>query len=96
MSKKIGIYVLTAIAKEVIRVANRNKQRIIANGGEALWTIVELLIGIAGILVSVIEANENVEGDWQSPLSSLNSGTINQVQGAVAQFYASNGIVGGG
>lgn len=95
MAKKIGIYILKATAELVIKVANRNKQRIIENGGQALWTVVELLIGIAGILVSLIDANSNVEGDWLSPLTVLNSGTINSIHAAVAQFDTANGVIGG-
>lgn len=94
MAKKIGVYILKSTAELVIRVAVRNQQRIITFGGEGLWSLVELLIGIAGILVSVIEANENAEGDYLSPLTVLNSGTINSVNAAVAQFNAKNGSGG--
>jgi len=92
VAKKIGIYILTQIAKEVIKVAMRNEQRIKAYGGLPLWTLVQFLVAIAGILVAVIESGSNVEGDWLAPLTSLDSGTINSVQGAYAQFLASNGI----
>lgn len=94
MSKKIGIYILKATTELVIKVANRNKQRIITFGGEALWTLVELLIGVAGILVAVINDGENAEGDWLAPLTSLNSQTVNAVHAAVAQFDTANGIGG--
>lgn len=95
MAKKIGVYILAQVAKQVIIVARRNEQRIRTYGGEALWTLTEFLCAIAGILISVIEANENIEGDYQSPLSTLSSSVINQVEGAYQNFLASNGIGGG-
>lgn len=92
MAKKIGVYILAQVAKLIIKTANDNRERIIKFGGEGLWTITELLTGIAAVLIAVIEAGENVEGDWLSPLDTLDSGTINKVHACVAKFDAANGI----
>lgn len=94
MAKKIGIYALKTAANEIIRYCRRNEQRIRTYGGEALWSVVDLLISIAAILVSIIDGNENASDVWQEPLTVLSSQRINEIHAAFAAFNVSNDVEG--
>lgn len=95
MAKRVYIYGLKLAFETVQKYVQKYAVQIKRNGGEGLYAAVDFVLALCIIVISIIDGNENAEGDWLSPLTTLSSGQINQVAAAYAKFQADVGITGG-
>jgi hypothetical protein len=86
-----GIKLLLNLLKKYIA---KHAEKLKANLGEGLYTVIQLVLDLVTIAVSLIESGENANGDFTTKLTTLNSTQINEVAGAVSKFYRANGVTG--
>lgn len=91
MASRTLMPLLRSVTAYLIRKINEHHAIIRQNGGEGLWVLIQVLLGIAGLIVAVFDGNSNAEGDFLSPVGTLNASQINAVQAIFAQFNAAVG-----
>jgi hypothetical protein len=94
MAKRIWIYGLTLVVRKMTSYIKKWETQIRGNAGDGVWAVVQLLMGIAEILLAIIAGNENVEGDWNGAEATLSSAQINQVNAVIAQWNAASDAMG--
>jgi len=92
MAKRVWIYGLVLATKALTSYIKKWETQIRQNAGDGVWALVEMLLGLAEILLRTIKQNENAEGDWLGAEEALSSATINQVQGVIAQWNVAVGV----
>ncbi len=91
MAQRVWIYGLVLAVKTVTSYVKRWETQIRTNAGDGVWAVIDLLIGIANILLAIIKTNENVEGDWNGAVGVLSSAQINQINAVIAKWNAETG-----
>jgi hypothetical protein len=94
VAKRIWIYGLTLVVRKMTQYIKKWETQIRTNAGDGVWAVVQLLMGIAEVLLAIIAGNENVEGDWLGAEPTLSSAQINQVNAVIAQWTAASDEMG--
>lgn len=94
MAKRIYVYGLVLAVKAVTQYVKKYETQIRTNAGDGVFAVIELMVGVANVLLAIIKGNENIEGDWTGAVGVLSSAQINQVDAAIAKWNSS--VSGGG
>lgn len=96
LAKRIYIYGLVLAVKAVTQYVKKYETQIRTNAGDGVFAVIDLLVGVANVLLSIISGNENVEGDWLGEVGTLTSAQINQINAAIAKWNVDSDAPGGG
>lgn len=88
-----GLKLATNVLRRFIA---RYRDKYVNNVSVFLFALADLLLDLADILIAYIEAASDNGGHYDPGIPVSDTGYINQVQGAVAKFYASVNETPGG
>jgi len=95
MAKRTFIPGILTVCKYLASYLASNGEKLKSYMGDGLYAVLVLVVDLAAIVAQLIVANEPVgEDPWTdfTAVSTLSSSQINQVEAAIAKFWATIGV----
>ena len=92
MAVRTYIPAILLVAGYLKRYIAKHSEKLIANLGEGAYSVLVLAVDVIIIFANLCAGNSDANGTFQSPMATLTSPQINQIQGAYVKWLETNGL----